>query len=117
MSAMLEVELSVTPASASADTLLDIGGTVRNVGLATVDTQTWASRLLVDGKPSENWAWAIGNGLRDEREFALKPGDLIEFHRSLPASVVLPGPGPHELRLEVSGVLSAPVTVEQQTSS
>lgn len=117
MIAMLEVKLAVTPASASADSLLDIRGTVRNLGLSTIDTQIWTSRLLVDGKPSEDWAWAISNGLRDEREFALTPDDLIEFRRTLPASVVLSGPGRHELMLEVSGVLSAPVAVEQQSSS
>jgi hypothetical protein len=109
----LQIELAVTPARPCGDTLLDIRGAVRNLGPATVDTEVWLSELLVNGEPSDSWAWAIASGYRDEREFALPPGKQIEFGRRFPASSILPEPGQYELVLQVRGNCSATVTVER----
>ncbi len=108
---MLTVELTVTPGRASGDTLLDIRGAVRNHGSSTVDTQVWKSTLLVDGIPCERWSWVIANGIRDEREFALPPGEQVEFRRVLLAGAVLPEPGRHELVLVVRNIPSPKVIV------
>lgn len=109
---MLEVELTVTPTRVSNDTGLDIRGAVRNVGQSEVDTEVWGSTLLVNEEPSETWSWAIANGLRDEREFALAPGKRYEFGRTLPPSSLFRKPGQYELVLEVRGCRSLAVSVE-----
>jgi hypothetical protein len=111
---ILEVELSVDPASVSERSQLDIRGAVRNRGALDIDTRIYASDLVVNGAPSRSWSRAIANGISDEREFALPPGERVQFRRLLPASSVLPGPGRYELVLSVHGVQSAPVTVEWQ---
>jgi hypothetical protein len=110
---MLEVELTVTPTRVSNDTVLDIRGAVRNVAQSEVDTEVWASTLLVNEEPSETWSWAIANGFRDEREFALAPGERYEFRRTLPSSSLLREPGQHELMLEVRGSRSPGVSIER----
>ena len=38
-----------------------------DAGVAVVDTEIWASKLLVDGVPSQTWSLAIANGLRTFR--------------------------------------------------
>ncbi|MGB0122497.1 MAG: hypothetical protein WA419_22075 [Silvibacterium sp.] len=110
----LAVRLLVEPARISQNSELNIRGDVRNTGDAVVDTRIYASVLLVDGKPSENWPLAIGNGIGDERASALPPGERIEFHRTLPASSVLRQRGLHEVVLIVEGVCSPPATVQWQ---
>ena len=113
MTGMLEVELTVMPTRVSNDAVLDIRGTVGNVGQSEVDTEVWASTLLVNEEPSETWSWAIANGLRDEREFALAPGERYEFRRTLPSSSLFRKPGQYELVLEVGGSRSPVVSVER----
>lgn len=108
----LAVKLFVEPARIAGDSELDIGGEVLNTGLATIDTRVSASVLLVNGEPSQNWPLAIGNGIRDERESALPPGEQVEFHRRLAASSVLRRHGPQEMVLVVEGVRSPSVTVQ-----
>jgi hypothetical protein len=110
---MLEVELTVTPTRVSNDAVLDVRGAVRNVGQSEVDTEVWASTLLVNEEPSGTWAWAIANGFRDEREFALAPGERYAFGRMLPSSSLFRKPGEYELVLEVGGSRSLVVSVER----
>jgi hypothetical protein len=92
---------------------LAVWGAVNNRGKKVVDTELYASQLLVDGETSQTWSWAIGNGTRDEREFALEPLQTVEFSRLLPASSLLPDVGRHELVLVVRGC-SSPVTVVER---
>ena len=113
----IAVELSVEPAKVTGGAELDIRGAVRNLGTEVVDTRVHASRLLVNGEPSDTWSWAIANGIRDERELALPPGEQVRFQRKLPASSVLRRPGRYELVLDVLGVKSNPVMVEWQEES
>lgn len=108
---MLTVELSVAPKQVGKDAQLDIRGAVRNNGSSPIDTRIWNSTLLVDGIPCEHWAWAIANGIRDEREFALPPGEQVVFRRLLPVTSVLLKPGHHDLVLVVRDVSSPRVTV------
>jgi hypothetical protein len=110
---MLNIELKIMPVHLSEGDSLTITGVVENTGTSTIDTQIWQSKLLIDSAKVELWSLAIANGLRDEREFALPPGERVEFSRVLPASI-LPGSGRHELILEVQGIQSTPVTVELQ---
>jgi len=110
---MLKVKLTVRPVRISNDADLDIRGVVRNAGASTVDTEIWASKLYVNGEPSEGWSWAIANGLRDEREVALPPGEEVKFRRTLPASSILPKARHYELVLEVRGFHSSAVMVER----
>jgi hypothetical protein len=110
----LAVELAIDPVVVSEHSEFDIRGAVRNLGSRDLDTRVYASALLVNGEPSGTWSLAIMNGLRDEWEFALPPGQRVEFRRLLPASSLLRGPGRYELILDVGGVRSAPVTVECQ---
>jgi hypothetical protein len=114
ISPALAVRLFVKPARVSAVSELEIRGDVRNLSDAVIDTRVSASVLLVDGEPAENWPLAIGNGIRDERELALPPGEQIEFQRNLPASSVLRGQGQHELILVVRDVRSPAVTIERE---
>ena len=108
-----KVELTVTPAHVSDDTLVDICGAVHNLGSSKINTEIWASILLVNGEPCENWSWAIANGLRDEKEFVLLPGERVEFRRTFPSSSIFPGSGRYEMVLKVRGVQSAEVIVER----
>jgi len=109
----LDVELTVLPVSDVFSALLDIRGVVKNVGSATIDTEVWQSILLVNGEPSDVWGLAIANGLRDPREFALPPGDTVEFRRSFPSASILQKVGRYELVLQVRGVCSPAVTIER----
>jgi hypothetical protein len=111
--APLAVDLSVTPTRVTAEDTLDIEGAVHNRGPETVDPQVAASRLLVDGEPADVWGMAIANGLGDEREAGLPPGERVAFRRELPAGSVVPGPGRHRLVLVVRGTRSGPVVVER----
>lgn len=110
----MAVELSVCATVSGGEESLDIRGTVRNTGEQTCDTRIWSSSLLVNGEPSMNWALAISNGLRDVREYALPPGESVEFRRVLPAASLLPGPGRYTLVLEVRGERSQPVVIERE---
>ena len=108
----LRVQLDVAPIDLTAQTLptLLIRGMVTNLGGNTVDTQAYASELLVDGQPSMAWSMAIGNGSRAEGEQALRPGKLVVFER-LMGDALFREPGDHVLVLRVRGVASAPVKV------
>jgi hypothetical protein len=114
MNAAMNVDLSVCATRAGGKESLEIRGTVRNTSEQTLDTRVWASSLLVNGEPSMNWALAISNGLRDVREYALPPGESVEFRRILPAASLFPGPGQYTLILEVQGEQSDPVTIERE---
>lgn len=112
-SVSLIVELDASPACALFDSRLEIRGTVHNITAAVIDTDIIRSTLLVNGAASDGWSWAIANGLRDGREFALPPGEKVEFRRTFPSSSILPGPGRYELVLLVLGIRSTPVTIER----
>lgn len=105
----LEVRLEVV----QADGALDVRATVRNTGASAVDLQSWVSELRVDGVAVQAWAWSLANGLRDDRESALPPGEEVELRRVLPVDDVLPDPGPHDLVVVVRGVASPPVRVDR----
>jgi hypothetical protein len=108
----IRVELIAEPAALTEQTLptLTIRGIVTNLGSHTVDTQGYASELLVDDQPSMAWSMAIGNGARDARERALPPGERVELKRVM-GSGLFKEPGDHTLVLRVRGVASNPVKV------
>lgn len=108
----IRVELSVTPDRVSPADLdeLRVRVAVTNESDEPVDLELPSSTLLVDGKPSLNWSLAIGNGARDEREYALPAGESVSAERVMGGSLVRE-PGEHEVTIEVLGVRSAPVRV------
>jgi hypothetical protein len=109
----LDVELEVDPHEVTLETLdqTTISGAVTNLGTETIDTRVRTSELSVNGESLLSWGLAIGNGARDAREYALPPGERIEFSRVMGSSLFR-GPGEYELVLSVGGVDSPPARVK-----
>ncbi len=101
----LHVELEVDPAEVTQETLdlATVSGAVTNLGAETIDTRVRTSELRVNGESLPTWGLAIGNGPRDEREYALPPGERVEFSRVMGDSL-FHGPGDYEFVLSVLGV-------------
>jgi hypothetical protein len=110
----LSVRLAVEPAHPAQNSGLEVRGTVHNVSGSAIPARSESSLLLINDEPAANWPLAIGNGMRDPREFALPPGEQIEFQRTLPASSLFQRPGKQEMVLVVEGVPSPAVTIEWQ---
>src|SRR5215203_5195906 len=108
----LRVELEVDPAEVTPETadIVTVNGAVTNLGDAPIDTRVRYSQLRVNGEPLPSWRLAIGNGARDEREYALPPGERVEFSRVM-GSGLLRGPGEYDVVLDVLGVQSRPARV------
>ena len=108
----LQVELEVDPVEVTPTTidLATVKGAVTNRGGETIDTRVRHSELRVNGELLQTWGLAIGNGSRDEREYALPPGERVEFARVL-GRELFDGPGDYEVVLNVLGVDSDPVRV------
>jgi hypothetical protein len=64
---------------------------VVNDGDKTVDPQLEASKLLVNGKELEDWAFNIAQGPRDNRFKALPPGDDLSLAMALGKYFTKPG--------------------------
>ena len=108
----LRVELEVDPAEVTPQTadIVTVNGAVTNLGDAPIDTRVRYSQLRVNGEPLPSWGLAIGNGARDEREYALPPGERVEFSRVM-GSGLLRSPGEYDVVLDVLGVQSRPARV------
>ena len=86
--------------------------TATNDGDEVVDPELHRTALLVDGAPAIAFGLAVGNGRRDDRWFALPPGESVSMTWSSLGEAVLPAePGEHELVLALNGVRSAPARV------
>jgi hypothetical protein len=64
---------------------------VVNDGDKTINPALESTQFLVNGKPLEGWPWIINNGPRDERFFALPPGDNIVFSLAMGKQFEKPG--------------------------
>jgi hypothetical protein len=108
----VQVELEVDPVEVTPTTidLATVKGAVTNRGGDTIDTRVRHSELRVNGELLQTWGLAIGNGSRDEREYALPPGERVEFARVL-GRELFDGPGDYEVVLNVLGVDSDPARV------
>ena len=108
----LQVELEVDPVEVTPTTidLATVKGAVTNRSGETLDTRVRHSELRVNGERLQMWGLAIGNGSRDEREYALPPGERVEFARVL-GRQLFAGPGEYEVVLNVLGVDSEPARV------
>lgn len=84
--------------------------TVENRGPSAIDPEIRQTTLLVDGEPSWNWGFALGNGAGTALETHLAPGERVTVERHLPASS-LGGAGAHEFIAEIGGCRSLPVQV------
>lgn len=81
---------------------------VENNGTSAIDPGVRESSLLVDGKPSMTWGFAMANGAGTTSERRLEPGERVAVERILPIAD-LGGVGEHELVAEIGGRLSRPV--------
>lgn len=108
----LSVRLEAVPQELTSETLakFTVSGIITNYGTRTIDTQAYASELLVDNQPSMAWSMAIGNGSRQPGERALSPGESVMVQRIM-GNALFTTPGAHVLVLKVLGVASPPITV------
>jgi len=108
----LRVELAARPTSfalAERDRFV-LAWTVTNTSDAPLDPKLDFANLRVNGEPSVMFANTIGNAGGEPEWYALPPGAKVE--RAWPMGRDLfEKPGDYTLVLEVSGILSAPVTI------
>jgi hypothetical protein len=114
----LQLRLTAEPTSLTSDTRdrLKLTLSVRNVGMAIVDPELSRTQLLVNGTPSRLFARAVGNGRRENKWFALPPGDEVSMTWSTLGERLLPEPGEYTLALSLDELESEPVTVAVDAS-
>ena len=110
---MIQLSLRAEPASlpVAARDRLQLTLSATNVGMEIIDPELSRADLLVNGERSDAFALAVGNGRREEKWFALPPGDSVSMTWSTLGETVLPGPGDYILVLSLDGEQAAPVTV------
>lgn len=85
--------------------------TARNVGMAIVDPELTHARLTVNGRPSRAFTSAVGNGRREEKWFALPPGDEVTITWTTLGERLFSEPGTYTLALSADDAAAEPVTV------
>ena len=83
----------------------------RNVGMAIVDPELNRAQLTVNGRRSKAFALAVGNGRREDKWFALPPGDEVSMTWSTLGERLLSEPGEYTLALSLDERQAEPVTV------
>jgi hypothetical protein len=73
--------------------------TATNQGKETIDPELHLAQLLINNKASRQWNLAIGNGRREEKWFALPPGDTVSMSWSSLGPSLFPTPGEYTLVL------------------
>jgi hypothetical protein len=89
-----------------------IGIEATNLGCETIDPELFRSQLLVNGRESEIWRLAIGNGRREEKWFALPPGETVSMTWSTMGVSLFPFPGIYTLVIRLDDNESQPQAVE-----
>ncbi len=82
-----------------------------NRGTQPVDPELRLVDLLVDGRRSEEWSLAVGNGRREDRWYSLPAGETVSMTWSSLGESLLAGPGDHTLVPRLHGKLGQPVRV------
>lgn len=92
-------------------TAFKVGLAATNLGAGTVDPQLHRTRLLVDDRDVPAWSLAIGNGRREDRWFALPPGETVSLTWTSLGERLFPAPGDYVLTLRLGGTSSPAVQV------
>jgi hypothetical protein len=87
---------------------LELWIVAHNIGLHVADTRRDGLEYLVNGRPSFVLPMAFGNGVREERWSALRPGDTVREARGGPTEPdigreLFPAPGDYDLTLRQDG--------------
>jgi hypothetical protein len=108
MKPAITLELYARPSTISAANMDDflLGFIVRNIGPQVIDPQLDHSELRVNGVPSHDWSMALMNSGREQKWYALPPGESVEGAWGL-ARMLFPQPGDYKLILTVGSVSSA----------
>lgn len=78
----------------------EIGIEAKNIGDKTINPNLYKTVLLVGGKPNLAWNLAIGNGLREEAWWNLKPGETVTASWTL-GEALFTQPGEYEVILRL----------------
>jgi hypothetical protein len=109
----IHTQLSVEPASLTTATRdqLRLTLTAKNVGMEIVDPQLRSAQLTVNGRRSRAFSLAVGNGRRENKWYALVPGDSVSMTWSSLGESLFPEPGEYTLVLSHDGREAEPVVV------
>lgn len=110
----LAVELTAEPKKLTRATRgkLMLTVTVKNLGTQTIDPEINLSELAVGGTPSKDWNMSLANSGRPKKWKALPAGESVSGSVAGLGEVLFPDAGDYTLVLTVSGVASAPVTIQ-----
>ena len=82
-----------------------------NAGTEMVDPELYRADLLVNGERSQHFSDTIGNGRREQKWYALVPGDTVSMTWGGLGRALLPEPGEYTLVLSRGEEEAEPVTV------
>jgi hypothetical protein len=88
-----------------------IGIEATNLGCETIDPELFRAQLLVNGRESEIWRLAIGNGRREAKWFALPPAETVSMSWSTMGASLFPFPGIYTLVIRLDDYESQTETV------
>lgn len=110
----LGVELTAEPMKLTRATRskLMLTVTVKNLGAQTIDPEINLSELAVGGTPSKDWNMSLANSGRPKKWKALPAGETVSGSVAGLGEELFPEPGDYTLVLTVSGVASAPITIQ-----
>ena len=106
----IEADPSVFPISDISAFKISISAT--NRGSEEIDPELYQARLLINGQDSLAWSETIGNGRREEKWFALPPGDTVSMSWSTIGRSLFPTSGDYTLELHDGGRVMAPIQVQ-----
>ena len=75
------------------------------------DPDLYLTMLVVNGKESEVWRHAIGNGRRESKWYSLPPGETTSMSWSTMGEQLFPEPGEYILELQLRDIKSESVKV------
>ena len=109
----VELRLDAGPATLTADTRdqFELTLTAANTGAETVNPELHRTELQVNGRRSRAFSSAVSNGRREERWFALPPGESVSMTWSTLGKSLFPEPGEFTLVLSHDGREAEPVVV------
>lgn len=102
---LIEVQLGANPLSVPMSDIeaFKISISATNQGDETIDPELHRARLSVNGQDSIDWSLTISNGRREEKWFALPPGETVSMEWSSMGQFLFPTPGEYALELHYGG--------------
>jgi len=107
---LLEVDPIVFPISDISAFKISISAT--NRGTEEVDPELHQASLFINGQNSLAWSETISNGRREEKWFALPPGDSVSMSWATIGKSLFPTPGDYTLELHYGGRVMDPIQVQ-----